>query len=550
MVINGATISGNEANYSGKNGGGGGLYVYNGEVTVNNASKISGNLAENGCGGGIYTLGGSIEISEGAQIGTDGNRAGSGNTANYGGGIYVNSGELSFVNGTIGGNNAFKQGGGVYIKEGAKLKLKRSAVITKNYVSAPDASDPEKGKGGGVYLGGTLEVGENAGDLQGTHELTAEDNYVGSEGNLSNIYLPSYNKVISLLSDISGRDVNDVLHSHIGFTAPTESFIDGIRPVISAPTGYSDWLTRLMPDSEGHWGSVFDDQASHIAVHQGTSPFNNLQIFLMGCWTTEVTSNPGEGHFTQTADGVCHIWSNLGLAWFSSLVNGLNHREGDATSNPYTAPQTGLNAVLEADINMGARFWVPLGAITEYITGSSSFNEDGTGYTGTFDGQGHVIKGLECAYLTGIKKYGLFGAVNGGTVKNTLVDDFTFTLTDSGSEYCTGGIVGSLSSGTIMNCEARGLTEDINHKNYTRNGGLVGHMYSPATVHSCMAMPEFIIGTHGSHNVGGLVGVIYSGTLENSFSNPIFRNDPTGTNDLRIGGLAGYNAGTIENCYV
>lgn len=60
------------------------------------------------------------------------------------------------------------------------------------------------------------------------------------------------------------------------------------------------------------------------------------------------------------------------------------------------------NIRLTADVDFGVFFWNPIGTVDDP-------------FTGTFDGNGHVIKNLQ---VDGLDRIGLFGVVDGGTIKN------------------------------------------------------------------------------------------------------------------------------------
>ena len=191
-------------------------------------------------------------------------------------------------------------------------------------------------------------------------------------------------------------------------------------------------------------------------------------------------------------------------------------------------------------------------------------------FKGTFDGHGHVINGLQGLYLTGIKKYGLFGYLDdGAVVKNTFVDEGFFVSDDKDVVYSAGGIAGKMNGGTLSNSEAR-MDFNVGYSySGTAVGGLVGEVETTDSeetilIHSSMAMP-FITGhdkgeggetpTYNAFNgyMGGLVGKL--GTrcdLKNSFSNVEIVLTPGGTGSTatrHIGGLVGENNGTVENCY-
>ena len=86
---------------------------------------------------------------------------------------------------------------------------------------------------------------------------------------------------------------------------------------------------------------------------------------------------------------------------------------------------------LEADVDMSAHEWVPIGTFI------SPFN-------GVFDGGGHTISGL---HVTGQESAGLFGYVQLGEIRNVmLASDCQISGNTAGS------IVGSIDEGVIENC--------------------------------------------------------------------------------------------------
>jgi hypothetical protein len=84
-------------------GFGGGIASINGALTAITSTVISGNTAE--FGGGIYTYPGALTITASTL---------SGNSAVYGGGIENAGGPLTITNSTISGNAANNSGGGIY----------------------------------------------------------------------------------------------------------------------------------------------------------------------------------------------------------------------------------------------------------------------------------------------------------------------------------------------------------------------------------------------------------------------------------------------------
>ena len=510
------------------------------QFTANSGSAVAGK------GGGLYA-GGSSMVFEGCNF--------TNNTAKAnGGGIYVHEKKELTLNGstTVDSNTADIDGGGIYIPEQGVLTLHGATTVSNNHVLA-------EGHGGGIYQNGTLYLGGGTNPY-----LRCMDNFAGDEwqfdpeqglNNRNNIYLPSHEKYVTVTSDVSGKTDGIHYDTRMGFTVYNSDAFEGGIPVVHVEDPDNEpWLYNLVSDISEDNGSVFDDESHLLAVHtrRNIDPYFSKQfIYLMGCWTTVVTRNPGEDHIRLIGD-TYHIYTNRGLAWFSSLVNGLN-RGSEANQNHFDGPQRGLNAVLEADVNMSRYLWVPLGAITDYNDNSSTFTEvDNEYYNASFNGQGHIISGLINTMLIKIRRFGLFGAVGGNAiVKNTLVDSYANAST-SEDIYYMGGITGVAKNGAkIFNCEARGSSdifdskdlEDHGRKSY--GGGIVGYLDNGVTLHSCMAMPS--IGGKNSL-IGGIAGNLpSSNSIKNCFVNGAFeRNDDASL----IGGLVGDNQGLVENCYV
>lgn len=531
---------------------GGGMNFASGNITLS-GPIVTGNSAKQG--GGIYIGDGTILVKDNTKIGiyeTSKETQGSANTATRGGGLYLNGGEVYFNGGIFAGNYATTEGGGIYISNGATLNLRDVAEIKDNHVDAG-------GRGGGVYMNGTFNLGGGSADDKQT--LKAYTNYAGesySEATQNNVYLPNNSKYITLKSDISEQTDDHIYITKIGITtSPSQPHP---HPVIYVEDvdNQEEWLYKLMDRISAGNGAVFDDTENHVAIHTRenypTQGFETQYLYFDGCWTTAVNKDPQanltqyplpdgvDQHYTIDADG-WHIYTPEGLAWFISYVNNLNGCTGD---------NRGTNAFIEADIDMSANRWVPIGAITSYDVASSTFAERDTQgdhyYTGTFDGQGYLVTGIKNGFLSGISLYGMFGATQ-GTLKNIFLDNYSNVAANlaanHGYTYYMGGVAGTANGGTISNCEARGTMESDNWQN-TVMGGLVGLVDGNAVhVHSSMAMP---ILSGKAHTMGGLVGEMNAGgDLKNCFSNASFT---PSNNGVKVGGLVGINSGAVENCYV
>ncbi|GAI94746.1 unnamed protein product, partial [marine sediment metagenome] len=156
-----------------------------------------------------------------------------------------------------------------------------------------------------------------------------------------------------------------------------------------------------------------------------------------------------------------------------------------------------------------------------------------TKFTGELDGKGFTISNLFIGRPT--ESYvGLFGAINGATVKNVALATCDIT----GKSY-TGALIGRVAgAATISDCSSAGTVDGVDGV-----GGLIGEMFSTATITDCSSSCT-VTGTE--YNTGGLVGD--TGDLE-----VLLRCSATGnvhgTYDY-VGGLIGYTSdGTIDKCY-
>ena len=126
-------------------------------------------------------------------------------------------------------------------------------------------------------------------------------------------------------------------------------------------------------------------------------------------------------------------------------------------------------------------------------------------YTGTFDGQGYTISGLYFNNPTS-SYVGLFGSIGAnGKISNVGVLDSYFQFSELG-----GGVCG-VNYGTVRDC---------------KNTGSV----------------------RGLAAIGGVCGLNEKGgIIENSFNEGTVSG--TGDNVQQVGGVCGYNNGTIKSCY-
>jgi exopolysaccharide biosynthesis protein len=116
---------------------------------------------------------------------------------------------------------------------------------------------------------------------------------------------------------------------------------------------------------------------------------------------------------------------------------------------------------LNNDIDMtGVTSWTPIGKVTPSTTTANTAvtYTPANAFDGIFDGKGFAIKNIQWSFDVGDGNvaYGLFGAIDGATIKNltlgTAADNSTITLTGTAAQGITvGTVAGYAASSTITN---------------------------------------------------------------------------------------------------
>ena len=148
------------------------------------------------------------------------------------------------------------------------------------------------------------------------------------------------------------------------------------------------------------------------------------------------------------------------------------------------------------------------------------------GFTGTFDGQGYTITGLNMNLPT-TTFVGLFSKLN----TSSIVENLGLIDVDIVGNLNVGSLAGR-NAGDILNCYATGTLTGSS----SSVGGLVG--INPGNVNNSYATANVT----GGDTIGGLVA-FNDGLILNSYA--------TGTviSDSDAGGLVGFNLGNVNNSY-
>ena len=400
--------------------------------------------------------------------------------------------------------NSSTDGGGVYIANGGVLNLYDGSAVDTNFVATTK-------NGGGIYVNSTSKVQlSDVVNITGNQQISSSK---AGEGVDNNVYLSTYDSHVDIGTVETDDPFNQLLvTSKVGITKNPDWGTYYYAPVAFSDGGQT-YLSNLVTDNAPESGAImWDDQTKYEILSLNnthlTDPLN--YVYFVGTWVTEVTSEP-------TGFSATEINTPQELAWAISVASGYNGQTA--------APNTTFT--LTDDIDMSANIWVPIGS-------------NGNAYTGTFNGNGHVVTGLRSPLNS--ENMGMFGSTTDATITD-LVAQANFA---GGTMRNVGTVIGSMSGGTLNNVEAAGT---LTGTNTTANmGGLVGIASGNAVIHSGFAVNTM---TGGNNTViGGLVGTLGgeedNANLFNSYSNVVFAEGNPATT---VGGLVGVNNGQIENCY-
>lgn len=243
------------------------------------------------------------------------------------------------------------------------------------------------------------------------------------------------------------------------------------------------------------------------------------------------------------------------LNYIAETVN--NDKElkyGDPNVALHTKTFLGKYFRLENDIDMSGYRFEPIG---NYWTQR---------FAGTFDGNGHKLKGLN-VNTRSAGFAGLFGVADTASViKNLVIEKASVS-----GEYYYSGIVASASFGLVENCSTSGTVSNtglcaagiVAYANNISNCYFSGTVYALGGTGGCIAGQlngvasnchargtVFVSGATSGRPAGGLVGTVYGtrATLTDSY----FTGKVNGTikEDMHVGGVAGEVVlGNVDGCF-
>ena len=482
-------------------------------------------------GGVITSSDSAIRVGSGGKVIMNGGnivgcRAGDGGAVSI-----VAGGQFTMNAGSIAGCKASGKGGGVYLLIG-------TFELAGGVVKSCKAGD----KGGAVYVG----------NKDGIFTMTGGSIEGCKAANGSALFL--YGKMEANGGTVDGTVVLDTKENHGTHTGIIQGSGTNATEFNGTVTNKGTISYGVFNGTVENTGTLTGGTFNGEVINNGTitgGVFNNT-VSGSGTITGGIFNTPMTGSGTENDPYQISTADQLKL--FRDKVN-----------SSKTSDETKICVVLTADIDLKNEAWTPIGI------GKDTRKED-LPYSGTFDGNGHTISGLNVNY--GDKNGGLFCHVKSATIKNlTVAGSVTYS---SGDGIVYGGIVGCANSSTIENCTNRctvtgtwyaggivgwSVDSDIigcanfgNISSPFRSGGICGKITGQvdaygidATIRDC-----YNVGMVSGKYAGGITGQSDSGNIDILIANCYNVGSLHGSNDRGeiIGDpLSASSLTTIDNCY-
>ena len=316
---------------------------------------------------------------------------------------------------------------------------------------------------------------------------------------------------------------------------------------LSLTEGESGTLTAtIAPENATEKAVTWSSSNEEVATVE------NGEVTAVGHGTAVITATAGgvSGSCTVTVNAPTSVWDGTVPAAqpesYAVDADG-NVTIGDAAAFVWFAQQAqtntfeGKTVTLAANIDLDGQEWTP---IAEGSRSGNTYSEGDAHFDGTFDGNGLTIAGLKISSLpAGASEdyaVGLFGVVDGGTVRNFTLADVAI---DVEASECAGGAVGLLVGGGT----AENITVSGSITAGRGNGGVVGRMTVSGTIRGCTNNAA-VTGVDAGGNTGGIVGAAYYTAVGEEMLIENCTNTGAVTGYVGVGGIVGLSSANVKNC--
>jgi len=255
-------------------------------------------------------------------------------------------------------------------------------------------------------------------------------------------------------------------------------------------------------------------------------------------WDGSIASSFAGGSGTQSDPYLIRTAEEL--AYLASRVN-----NGTTYSERYFR--------LEADLDLADLEWTSIGlgngSLWEYDVGTTCY------FGGTFDGNGHVISNLKQTGTPAYGRSGLFGVLNGATVRNLAVADAEINISHTGIQCISSILIAYANNSVVEGCAVMGgsLTAAHNGSNAGAFGTLCGSAVS-SVVRNCYSTASMsATGASTAFNLyaGGLIGRVSGTSVSKCYYHGTI-SAVSSTKDAYVCGIVGLSTNadnSITDCF-
>lgn len=309
----------------------------------------------------------------------------------------------------------------------------------------------------------------------------------------------------------------------------------------TAGTSYADKTKAIgheygslpVPEKDGYDFVGWSESADGNNIITAFDRLKTPTVTLYAIWSKQVTEQ--EGKPTRTPLSEEEQEKDIVYTEINSVADFIKIRE-NLSGNYKLMSNIDLSKVTKDDKNVGKLGWIPFGYGTDGKWQGS--------FSGIFDGNGHSISGLTMKGNTDGSKNGetpytstgLFGRVEGGTLKNVNINDADITVSNAATGCC---IHTGILAGFVDSDEETGANASV--ENVSVSGKVI--FSSPKqTVEENLA-------------VGGIIGYAGKADITNCTNNAFVGYEskeqemPVNPTSRFLGGITGYlQRGNITSC--
>ena len=298
------------------------------------------------------------------------------------------------------------------------------------------------------------------------------------------------------------------------------------------------------------WGQCLDKNEEYPS-------FSQDRVYQVGnCGVESFSNTKGEFSHLSLENGICSSCTGYEEAVAVTADNYSSYGLGGEHIGSYAITNKGqlywfaekfeyhidtdISAVMTSDIILYSNILDDSGMLKADENELQSWVAIARGkeYIGTFDGNGHTVKGLYCCETAGFfEKIGI-----GGKVKDLGITDSYFFVRGKGSV----GSIACENEGDIINCYSEAT---IYNKSYNVNGfigGIAGT--NNGRISRCYNNGYIYISDGNDNCIGGIVGKNEAGATVEICNNVAEINSYTTASNV-CGGVVGYSAGNIKYCF-